>query len=87
MVMTGVERREEKRSNARLLLIGQRESEWIISGLTGSLVAHVAKSADCDAYAFVVLIDAGKERRMLFVVWDESVLKRAYSTACTTSGL
>lgn len=55
MVMTGVERREGKRSNVRLLLIGQRESERIINGLTGSLVAHVAKSADGGAYAFVVL--------------------------------
>ncbi len=53
--MMGVDQRARKRSTVRLLL-GQRESKRIISGRTGS-VAHVAESADGDAYAFVVLID------------------------------
>jgi len=66
--MTSVERLARKRSNARLLL-GQR-SEKIIGGHTGD-VAHIAESAGGDAYAFVILIDGGEERGMLFLVWRD----------------
>jgi hypothetical protein len=82
--MTDVElRARKKKLNARLLL-GQRRSKRIISGRTGS-VAHVAESADGDAYAFVILIDCCEERGMLFVVlrdWHEERASQVYYRAC-----